>query len=492
MENPNFRFKDGNELLSSHSGTALVGLLLPRINLAQRLSAVELSGSPNPIISHVDIVTAMIGLLTIGKCHYDDIEQFREDPFFKKSLNLSHVPSSPTIRQRLDDAGSSFNTILKEEYVYLLQTLGRLSSINVGEYSYIPLDLDVTPMDNSNTKKEGVSYTYKGFDGYAPMMAYIGKEGYLVNLELRPGKQHSQSGTPSFLRETLQFARTITNETVLVRMDSGNDAADNIKIFTEENFSFIIKRNLRRESKEKWRNIAMEQGSKISLGGGRTRWIGKTERFIEGLEKPVSIIFDLVEKTQGPKGQMLITPDIEVETYWTNIDNLSAVQKIVLDESTGELKKGSASAKNKILDQNQRLAEAIINSYHAHGESEQFHSEFKTDMGLERMPSGKFETNTLILILGMMAYNILRLCGQESLKAIDHFTETNEPLPINRRKGVFRRRIRSVLHDIMFLASHITVSSRYTWISFGRCSPWSGIFKWLYQHFSNPVPLVNG
>jgi hypothetical protein len=199
------------------------------------------------------------------------------------------------------------------------------------------------------------------------MMAYIGKEGYLVNLELRPGKQHSQSGTPSFLRETLQFVRTITNETVLVRMDSGNDAADNIKIFTEENFSFIIKLNLRRESKEKWRDIAMEQGSKISLGGGRTRWIGKTERFIEGLENPVSIIFDLVEKTQGLKGQMLITPDIEVETYWTNIDNLSAVQKIVLDESTGELKKVSASAKNKILDQNRRLAEAIINSYHAQG-----------------------------------------------------------------------------------------------------------------------------
>jgi hypothetical protein len=101
MENPNFRFKDGNELLSSHSGTALVGLLLPRINLAQLLSVAELPGSPNPIISHVDIVTAMIGLLTIGKCNYDDIEQFREDPFFKKSLNLDHVPSSPTIRQRL-------------------------------------------------------------------------------------------------------------------------------------------------------------------------------------------------------------------------------------------------------------------------------------------------------------------------------------------------------------------------------------------------------
>ena len=40
-------------------------------------------------------------------------------------------------------------------------------------------------MDNSNSNKEGVSRTYKGFDGYAPMMAYIGTEGYAINFELR-------------------------------------------------------------------------------------------------------------------------------------------------------------------------------------------------------------------------------------------------------------------------------------------------------------------
>ena len=45
----------------------------------------------------------------------------------------------------------------------------------------VPVDIDVTPMDNSKSKKEGVSRTYKGFDGYAPMMAYIGSEGYAIN-----------------------------------------------------------------------------------------------------------------------------------------------------------------------------------------------------------------------------------------------------------------------------------------------------------------------
>lgn len=60
------------------------------------------------------------------------------------------------------------------------------------ESGLVPLDLDVTPMDNSKTHKEGVSHTYKGFDGYAPMMAYIGTEGFLANTELWEGSQHCQ------------------------------------------------------------------------------------------------------------------------------------------------------------------------------------------------------------------------------------------------------------------------------------------------------------
>ena len=39
----------------------------------------------------------------------------------------------------------------------------------------VPIDIDVSPFDNSKTKKVGVSRTYKGFDGYAPIFAYIGQ-----------------------------------------------------------------------------------------------------------------------------------------------------------------------------------------------------------------------------------------------------------------------------------------------------------------------------
>lgn len=475
-----FKFKNSDELLTSNAGLALTGILLDKTNLKDRLADPGSLTGPKTKISDHDVIQSMIGLLSIGKTHYDDIEPFREDPFFKESLGIESVPASATLRQRLDDFSESLNDMIREESVALLKKTIQPSPITVGSASFIPLDIDVTPMDNSNTKKEGVSCTYKLFDGYAPIMAYLGKEGYQVNLELREGKQHCQNGTPEFLRETLRLAKEVTTEKILARLDSGNDSVDNIKILHEEGVSFIIKRNLRRENKQTWLAIARERGKKIATRDGKTRWLGKTERFIEGIDKPVPIFFDIAEETIDANGQSLTVADITIETYWSDAFDIADIEDITPDKTEEETDRRSQQAK------------LVIESYHQHGESEQFHSEFKTDLDMERLPSGKFATNSLIMLLGMIAFNIVRICGQGSLKASSLLEQAGEPARLCRKPGVFRRRIRSVLLDIMYLAAHVTSSSRYTWISFGRICQWSGVFKWLYQNFATTVLAPDG
>ena len=49
------------------------------------------------------------------------------------------------------------------------------------ENGYVPVDIDVTLFDHSKSNKEGVSRTYKGFDGYAPVMAYIGTQKLFIS-----------------------------------------------------------------------------------------------------------------------------------------------------------------------------------------------------------------------------------------------------------------------------------------------------------------------
>lgn len=53
-------------------------------------------------------------------------------------------------------------------------TLVLFTSLTTG---YVALDLDAFTMDNSDTRKEGVARTYQGFDGYAPISAYLAYEG---------------------------------------------------------------------------------------------------------------------------------------------------------------------------------------------------------------------------------------------------------------------------------------------------------------------------
>ena len=246
-----YHFKETDEHLSSHTGLELVGVLIDRTCLQSRLSSAILSSCEDPDIDNSDIISSMIGLLSLGKPHYDMIEVFREDPFFIQSLRLKTCPSSSTLRQRLDLVENSFDHIIKEENALLIKsTAPILTPISTIDGEFIPLDIDVSPFDNSNTKKEKVSRTYKGVDGYAPIFAYIGKEGYVVNLELREGKQHCQRGTPEFLMETIWYSRLITGSKILVRLDSGNDSKENIKIFINEGLDFLIKRNLRKENKK--------------------------------------------------------------------------------------------------------------------------------------------------------------------------------------------------------------------------------------------------
>jgi len=117
----------------------------------------------------------------------------------------------------------------------------------------------------------------------------------------------------------------------------------------------------------------------------------------------------------------------------------------------------------------------VIQNSHAHGECEQFHSEIKTDMDVERLPSGKFETNELVLELTILAYNILRMIGQESIGR--RGTKT--------KHKVRRRRLRTVIGNRIMMASHVTTHARQLIIGLGRSNVWRHAFSEVYIAFAD-------
>lgn len=73
-----------------------------------------------------------------------------------------------------------------------------------------------------------MSRTYHNYDGYAPIAAYLGLEGWCLEVELRPGSQHSQKGAVEFLQRVIAQGKTLTEEKILVRADSAHDALETL------------------------------------------------------------------------------------------------------------------------------------------------------------------------------------------------------------------------------------------------------------------------
>ena len=254
MYKPRIKVVFSDERLITPSGLSIIGGMLGKSDFVKRCNRIPVDKKRSEYqIKDGDILLTYIGLLCQGKVNYDDVREMMDDPeYYKDALGIVRsIPSPETLRQRMDDIGSSLRAQI------LAANVDMFTVHNVAPTAlptgFVPVDIDVTPFDNSKSCKEGVSRTYKGFDGYAPIMAYIGAEGFLVDTELREGKQHCQQGTPDFLKETLCLSHKMTENQLLIRMDSGNDAKQNLGILIEDGSWFIVKRNLRRgEPKDGW------------------------------------------------------------------------------------------------------------------------------------------------------------------------------------------------------------------------------------------------
>jgi hypothetical protein len=225
-----------------------------------------------------------------------------------QALGLRAVPSSATLRQRLDAMDTEWSELADRinRAVLGLHINGAAFDFGALSTGHLPLDIDTFVMDQSETAKEGVSYTYTGLDGYCPIALYLGTRGYCLS-----------------------------------------------------------------------------------------------------------------ERSIDRRGNALLLPEYLLEGWSTTL--------------CPELSD-----------------EEVIALYRDHATHKQFHAEFKSDMDLNRLPSGKFATNQLVCSLAAVAMSLLRIVGQHTLH------ESDSPLP----KTALRRRIKTVMQEMMFKAARIISHAR--------------------------------
>lgn len=415
---------------------------------------VSVSPSSKSTFSDLNIINALVLLIANGFTSFENIEHFKNDLIFKRVLGTSTMPSKETFRQRLDKI--SLNPYVCEVLVQFSHSilLKHASPKTIKGTDLIPLDFDVSVLDNTGSKKEGVKQTYKPkVKGYAPMFAYLGAQGYSINLQFRKGNAHSNTeGTLEFLIQTGHMARQICPDNkLLIRLDSGNDSDKNIVGLTSiPNSYFIVKyqprgRNVIQMKHALIQYVMSNYTRKIKIDNNAIRYFAEQKSIAKIVNEDNTIhtvecrkILSVVEITHDLNtGEKLLIPHRSLHMWRTNLPKYKYSAKRILD------------------------------LYKDHGTSEQFHSEYKSDLNIERLPSYKYLTNQLVLHISQITFNVLRIIGEKSII----FTNSVHT----------RKRLRTVILKIIYTPCWFTRKNNKWTIFLPRNHPSSNLFLNIYN-----------
>ena len=140
------------EIYTPHGGVALEGHCLNRhTSLIQSDRTVnKRHGIPN-----IELIRTYLGLITLGKSDFEAAEPVGTDPFFKSAMGIKQSPSSARLRQRFDEDAKALTPLLDDANCEFLKSVE--APVSPLEMGHVALDMDVFPMDNSQTSKEGLS-----------------------------------------------------------------------------------------------------------------------------------------------------------------------------------------------------------------------------------------------------------------------------------------------------------------------------------------------
>ena len=293
---------------------------------------------------------------------------------------------------------------------------------------YVCADLDTFVMDNSDTKKEAVSRTYQGVDGYTPIALYLGNEGW--NLGLGTRGFTTRRWRPSI--SSSARSRACAGCAPPMRSCCGGPTAAS----TAPDCCSRWPTSAIAGPSSGVRSITSPSG--IRAARTRTAWVARAEaagvfeevragKRVGLLDLKIERAWKKAKRIAAPggagdrahdrqEGPAPAHPEIEIEGWWTSLDVAMA---------------------------------DVIELYKHHGTHEQFHSEIKTDLDLERLPSGGSIPTTRSCIWPRSP-TTPALIGQLGL--------TGDISPI--RHPAKRRRIKTVLQEVMYRAAKFVEHAR--------------------------------
>lgn len=358
-----FKLETTKDLITSHAGLALLGEFAIGFGLNRALD--KQLASPGSGVGYMasEHVFPLVLMLNGGGRSLEDLREIREDVGLREILPLERMPSSDATGDWLRRSGK--NGGLKGLGAVNRRLLKRaLKKAKVKGYT---LDIDATGIES---EKETAKMTYKGYEGYMPIVGHLAENGLVVGDEFREGNDSPGSRNLEFLKECER------------QMPKGKK----IKGFRSDSAAY----------QAKVINHCQENGIKYAIGGDLDQAVKK-------------VIAAMRDEDWHPYRNGFIC-----ETIHSMNETKEAFRLVVIRRpyqcNLFDAEEGSSERYTVIATNREESAEEVVRWYNQRGEcSENRIKELKIGFGMERMPCGQFEANAVFFRIGVLAYNLNRL-----------------------------------------------------------------------------------
>lgn len=364
-----------DERLTRRTGLILINRFGDKISLPQKINRAFRHPGSNRGLEASEYVLSIAEMLIDGATCLEDIRLFEHDEAYKEMAEVKHYPTSDAIGDWLRRHGGSDG---EKRLWTVLSSL--LQSGMVGGGSGHTLDIDGTLIE---ADKGDAEMTYKGFRGYHPLLGGCVEQGLFTGSLFQQGNLSPQEGLVDFIGQCMNNTPGTFST---VRSDSA--------AFNHHVINYCFAHGL-------WFSITADHDSAVMEIVGKipeSEWKqGKNDDGSESAYQVAETVHSLEKTTRSFRLVVKRTRRLHQSDffdgpyhYWIIATNIP---------------------------QKEKDTQAMIHFHNGRGEFEKMIGELKHHYGLDHMPCGQFDANSLYFTIGIFAFTLVQLLKREHFGA---------------------------------------------------------------------------
>jgi hypothetical protein len=315
-----------------------------------------------------EFVQPLVWMLHAGGRRLEDLRELRAEHEVLKELGLESVPDAGTVgdwlRRQGEHGVAGLKRVNREMIPKALEPGGE----------ELTLDVDATEIE---AEKREAQWTYNHVQGYMPLLGYV--NGICVGYEFREGNVSPGAGILPFARKC--EAALPAGKPIYFRSDSAAYQAEVIDDYSQPGRTFTITADQDAAVKQAIKNLPESawQPYRTAEGIATDRQMAETVHTMNKTKQAFRLI---VLRWLNPQPSLF-----EADRY----------------------------CYHTVASNREEGAAEVIWKHNGRGQSENWHKELKSGVGMEQMPCGEKEANAVYFGIGVLAYNLAQLLKRRVL-----------------------------------------------------------------------------